>query len=74
MVGLRRGGLLETVIDGETGFLVDGYEPGRYAAVLAGVDELDPGRVQAHAWKYSVDVFNTRMAAWITEQGAWAAD
>jgi glycosyltransferase involved in cell wall biosynthesis len=70
VLGIRRGGLLETVIDGETGFLVDGNDPGRYAAVLRRIDELDRNRIMAHAWNYSTDLFRARMTAWIRDEAS----
>jgi glycosyltransferase involved in cell wall biosynthesis len=70
VLGIRRGGLLETVVDGETGFLVDGTDPGRYAALVTRVDQLDRDRVMAHAWNYSAELFQARMSAWIREETA----
>jgi glycosyltransferase involved in cell wall biosynthesis len=67
VVGVRRGGLLETVVDGETGFLLDSFDPQRYAARVFDVDTLDRDRIRAHAWRYSADEFTTRMASWVTE-------
>jgi glycosyltransferase involved in cell wall biosynthesis len=68
VVGVRRGGLLETVVDGETGYLVDGTDPARYADVLRHVDALDRARIAAHAWNFSPDVFRAKLVAWLTEQ------
>jgi glycosyltransferase involved in cell wall biosynthesis len=68
VLGVRRGGLLETVVDGETGFLLDGADPGRYAAALSIVDRLDRDRVANNAWSFSTDVFNAKMTAWIDDE------
>ena len=65
VLGLRRGGLLETVIDGETGFLIDSREPGPYAAALRHLGELSPRRIQEHAGAFSSDRFANRIAHWI---------
>jgi glycosyltransferase involved in cell wall biosynthesis len=65
VLGLGRGGLLETVVEGETGFLIDAHDPGRYAAVLTRVDGLDHDRIVKHAWTFSADVFKARMTAWV---------
>jgi glycosyltransferase involved in cell wall biosynthesis len=68
VVGVRRGGLLETVVDGETGYLVDGTDPARYADVLRLVDTLNRARIAAHAWNFSADVFRAKLVAWVTEE------
>jgi glycosyltransferase involved in cell wall biosynthesis len=68
VVGVRRGGLLETVLDGETGYLVDGTDPAGYAAVLRHVDALDHDRIGEHAWAFSAEVFRTRVVAWLREE------
>ncbi|GIF25432.1 glycosyltransferase involved in cell wall biosynthesis [Actinoplanes tereljensis] len=68
VLGLRRGGLLETVVDGETGFLLDGLEPGPYAQAIRRLPELDPNRIQWHANSFSSDRFADRMARWIDDE------
>lgn len=70
VVGLRRGGLLETVLDGETGFLLDSTHPGQYAAVLRHTDRLDRGRISKQANAFSPSVFRSRMASWIADETA----
>jgi glycosyltransferase involved in cell wall biosynthesis len=65
VLGLRRGGLLETVVDGETGFLLDGLDPAPYAAAVHRLGELDPRRIQQHAGGFSADRFADRIARWI---------
>ncbi|GIF16830.1 glycosyl transferase [Actinoplanes teichomyceticus] len=67
IIGLRRGGLLETVIDGETGVLVDGYDPAGYVAALDRLDELDPTRIRAHAQTFAPELFAARMNTWIAD-------
>jgi glycosyltransferase involved in cell wall biosynthesis len=67
VLGARRGGLLETVVDGETGFLIDGNDPAQYAAALRRLDELDHGRIAAHARRFSTDVFKANIARWVTD-------
>lgn len=68
VVGARRGGLLETVVDGETGYLLDSNDPQRYAVALCMVDQLDRGRLAAHAWSFSTEEFNLRLASWIDHE------
>lgn len=70
VVGLARGGLLETVADGETGFLVDSLEPAQYAAVLRHLGELDRGKIQRHAAEFSQAAFDARFAAWVEQETA----
>jgi glycosyltransferase involved in cell wall biosynthesis len=65
VLGLRRGGLLETVVDGETGFLVDSREPGPYADAVRRLGELSPRRIQEHAGRFSAEHFAGRIARWI---------
>jgi glycosyltransferase involved in cell wall biosynthesis len=68
VLGVRRGGLLETVLDGETGFLVDGAAPATYVAALRRVAELDRARIVWHAWEFSSEVFKARMTSWISDR------
>jgi glycosyltransferase involved in cell wall biosynthesis len=70
VVGMRRGGLLETVVDGETGFLLDSVDPHVYAAALRDVDRLDRNRIAAHAWSFSTAVFTENFRAWIDDESA----
>jgi glycosyltransferase involved in cell wall biosynthesis len=70
VVALARGGALETVVDGETGVLVDSVEPAAWAAALAGVRDdvasgrrFAPDRIRAHGEQFSRDRFLTAMAA-----------
>ncbi|MFI5834913.1 glycosyltransferase [Micromonospora sp. NPDC051300] len=66
VIGLRRGGLRETVIDGETGLLVDSTDPRDHAALTRRLDELRPERVRAHAATFSEASFAAAFAAWVT--------
>jgi glycosyltransferase involved in cell wall biosynthesis len=70
VVALARGGALETVVDGDTGVLVDSTEPAAWATALAGVRDdvasgrrFAPERIRAHAEQFSRDRFLTAMAA-----------
>jgi glycosyltransferase involved in cell wall biosynthesis len=67
VVGLRRGGLLETVVDGETGVLVDSFDPRAYVPAVRAVDGLSAERIRAHARTFSAERFDTRMAGWIAD-------
>lgn len=67
VLGLRRGGLLETVVDGESGFLVDSLTPRDYVPLLRRLDELAPERIVARASRFSERDFAVRVAGWIDE-------
>ncbi len=67
VIGLRRGGLLETVVDGLTGFLVDSFDPGPYANAVRHLGELQKPRIQSHAAAFSSDRFADRVARWIDQ-------
>ncbi|HEX6501470.1 MAG TPA: glycosyltransferase [Micromonosporaceae bacterium] len=70
VLGLRAGGLLETVVDGRTGFLVDSNDPARYGERLRHVDELDRTVIAEHAKGFSAAVFAARFRSWLaTEAG-----
>ncbi len=66
VVGLRRGGLLETVVEGETGFLIDSLDLRDYVPVINKVDGLI-GTTTVHAGRFSPQAFATRASAWIEE-------
>lgn len=70
VLGARRGGLLETVLSGETGFLLDTADPHRYAAALPLADRLDRGTIQRHATNFSTHVFKARIAEWVADEAA----
>ncbi|WP_238006626.1 glycosyltransferase [Dactylosporangium sp. AC04546] len=70
VLGVRRGGLLETVVHGETGFLIDSLDPAAYAAALRHVGTLNHDRIRAHAWNYSADVFKRRIASWVADDAS----
>lgn len=68
VIGLRRGGLLETVVEGETGFLVDSLNAADYAAVIPRLAELSTDRIRQHAATFSNARFAAEMARWIDLQ------
>jgi glycosyltransferase involved in cell wall biosynthesis len=65
VIGLRRGGLLETVVDGETGFLVDEADPALLAAAVDRLPELSAEPIQCQAHGFSTARFVAEMTAWI---------
>jgi glycosyltransferase involved in cell wall biosynthesis len=67
VVGLRRGGLLETIVDAETGFLVDSTDPRSYVPPLRRLDQLAPARMAANAARFAPPEFAARFAAWVDQ-------
>ncbi|WP_406037126.1 glycosyltransferase [Micromonospora sp. NBC_00898] len=68
VLGLRRGGVRETVVDRETGFLVDSDDPREYATMLRHVDGLDRDRISAHAARFSAAVFHAHVTSWVADE------
>jgi glycosyltransferase involved in cell wall biosynthesis len=71
VIGLRRGGLLETVVDGETGYLVDSLDPAAYAPLVRRVDTLIGAAPAGNAARFSRDVFAARLGDWIVRATAF---
>jgi glycosyltransferase involved in cell wall biosynthesis len=67
VLGLRRGGLLETVVEGETGFLVDTADPAAYVPLVRRVAGLDPDRIRRHAAQFSHATFADRLTRWVED-------
>jgi glycosyltransferase involved in cell wall biosynthesis len=65
VVAAAAGGVLETVIDGETGVLFPPGDGDALAEVLANVDfeSFEPDRISAHAQQFSVTAFRSRFAS-----------
>jgi glycosyltransferase involved in cell wall biosynthesis len=59
VIALGVGGVLDTIVDGETGVLYDGAGPEALAAVMRdfGSDRFDPHRIRTHAEGFSPDRF-----------------
>lgn len=68
VIGLNSGGLLETVVDGETGFLLGSMRPGDHAAAVRRVGELDATRIRQHAMAFSPQRFSNEMSEWIAHE------
>jgi glycosyltransferase involved in cell wall biosynthesis len=68
VLGLRRGGLLDTVVDGETGLLVDDADPRALAALVRRSAALSSERMTANAGTFSRRVFEQRLTAWIDHE------
>jgi glycosyltransferase involved in cell wall biosynthesis len=63
VVGVRAGGLRETVVDGETGLLVDGGGAASLAEPLNDVDfgRFDPETIRSHSQRFSAASFRGRI-------------
>ncbi|MFI9644074.1 glycosyltransferase [Micromonospora sp. NPDC051925] len=68
VLGWRRGGLLETVVDGETGILTDSADPRDHAAALPRLDGLDPTRMPVQAARFSAQTFARRVTEWVAHE------
>lgn len=78
VIAAAAGGALETVIDGKTGLLATLDDPDSFAAAMRAVDDLDfdPAAARENARRFSVEAFQTRLAAEvarIARSGAAAA-
>lgn len=73
VVALGRGGACETVVNGETGLLVDtpGAEPFADAVARAVETRFDTGAIRVHAERFSRERFGDEMSALILEPAAW---
>lgn len=63
VVGVRKGGVQETVIDGKTGLLVDGEDAASLAEPLHDADfsRFDPEAIKSHAKCFSAAAFRDRI-------------
>jgi len=69
VVALGRGGALETVVDGETGVLVDDATPDAFGEAIARVrrSSFDPRRIRTHAERFSRSRFASGIQAAIDD-------
>jgi glycosyltransferase involved in cell wall biosynthesis len=65
VIGLDRGGLRETVVDGETGYLVRGLDAAAHAAMVPLVDGLARDALAKRASAFGRNAFADRMSAWL---------
>jgi glycosyltransferase involved in cell wall biosynthesis len=65
VLALRAGGALDTVVEGETGVLVEEAEPSAFAEAMGEVDfdAFDSRRIRAHAEQFSADGFRARFSS-----------
>ncbi len=65
VLGLARGGLLETVVHGQTGLLVDSLDPQQYARLVPMATRLVPETIRIHAKRFSAGQFHERVRHWL---------
>ncbi|MFD6752940.1 glycosyltransferase [Micromonospora gifhornensis] len=65
VIGINRGGLLETVVDGETGILTDSTTPDGFSGLLTRLDDLDENVIRANASRFSEAAFAANFSAWV---------
>jgi glycosyltransferase involved in cell wall biosynthesis len=75
VVGPRAGGTAETVIEGETGVLVDPRSPTAFAEALSDVDfaAFSPARAVQRAAEFNAERFRTRLVAEVSRLGGSVA-
>jgi glycosyltransferase involved in cell wall biosynthesis len=70
VIALRRGGAIETVIDGVTGTLFDEQSWEELASVVLRFDEkkFDPQVIRAHAQKFSDTIFRQSFSSFVNQK------
>jgi glycosyltransferase involved in cell wall biosynthesis len=68
VVGLRRGGLLETVTHGRTGYLVNSTDPREFVPPIQQLKDLSPTEMEADASRFSEQQFMMRLAEWVRHE------
>lgn len=66
VVSVRRGGAVDTVVDGETGRLVPELNAKSFAAAVEDVTELDAQACQRNAARFSRASFGRNVLAWVS--------
>jgi glycosyltransferase involved in cell wall biosynthesis len=72
VVALKRGGALETIVDGVTGIFYDEATPAALSEALERVDEIrwDPAAIRAHALRFGRERFEAEIDTWLAEETA----
>ena len=68
VVGWARGGLLETVVEGETGFLLDATDPAAYVAPIRRAAQLSVPATMTNAQRFTPQTFQESIAAWLADE------
>ena len=69
VLGLARGGLRETVVADQTGFLVDSLDPAAYARLVPMLSRLDPAEIRSRGEHFSIARFRERLGQWLSVAG-----
>lgn len=71
VLALRRGGAVETIVEGETGAFFDEPEAQALAELMTAFDAMtfDPHAIRRHAEQFSPARFRRQLAEWILEEG-----
>ena len=67
VVGLNRGGLTETVVDGVTGVLVDEVDASSLADAVRRAEHLDPADMRVNALRFGTDRFTVQVQQWVQD-------
>lgn len=65
VIASRIGGAAETVIDGETGTLLEHFAGADIKAAIEAATSVDPQACRNRAWEFDKDVFRDKLTAWI---------
>jgi glycosyltransferase involved in cell wall biosynthesis len=72
VIGLRKGGLMETVIDGETGVFYDSQTPESLVATINDFEsskiEFNPDHMHKQATKFSKERFQSEISAYVNQR------
>ncbi|NJP32133.1 glycosyltransferase [Micromonospora thermarum] len=68
VVGWARGGLLETVVTGETGFLLNAADPAAYVDPIRQAAHLSVSATMANAQRFTPQAFQANIAAWLADE------
>jgi glycosyltransferase involved in cell wall biosynthesis len=76
VIAAAAGGVLETVLDGETGVLATPDDPDSFAAAIKAIDRLDftPERAVENAERFSVENFQKRLSSFVASTLAAPSD
>ncbi len=67
VVTIAEGGALDTVVDGVSGVYAETLEPGELAHAIIRAVDLDRDGPVINSRRFSVDIFNERLTAWVGE-------
>ncbi|HEX3898786.1 MAG TPA: glycosyltransferase [Mycobacteriales bacterium] len=68
VVAPAAGGVIDTVVNGRTGVLVDGLDPDRLAAAIHEADAIDPAACREHATRFGFTATQDAVVAWVSSE------